>query len=80
MEFKQAVITRQGRELMAKLMSGKQMSFTKVRVSSTIYPDGQLENLTALTNVKQETDVQAHSNNGSTVSVVAVVNLSLIHI
>lgn len=74
MEFKQAVITRQGRELMAKLMSGKQMSFTKVRVSSTIYPDGQLENLTALTNVKQETDVQAHSNNGSTVSVVAVVN------
>lgn len=74
MEFKQAVITRQGRELMAKLMSGKQMSFTKVRVSSTIYPDGQLENLTALTNVKQETDVQAHSNNGSTVSVVAAVN------
>lgn len=74
MEFKQAVITRQGRELMAKLMSGKQMSFTKVRVSSTVYPDGQLENLTALTNVKQETDVQAHSNNGSTVSVVAAVN------
>ncbi|MFS1193743.1 hypothetical protein [Enterococcus lactis] len=73
MEFKQAVVTKQGRELMAKLLAGKQTTFTKVKVSSTVYQDGQLENLTALTNIKQETTAQAYGNNTATVSVVGAI-------
>lgn len=73
MEFKQAVVTKQGRELMAKLLAGKTTKFTKVKVSSTVYQDGQLENLTALTNVKQESTAQAFGNNTATVSVVAAI-------
>lgn len=70
MEFKQAVVTQNGRALMAKLLAGKSTQFTKIKVSSTIYPDAQLANLTALTNIKQETSAQAYGNNTATVSVV----------
>lgn len=70
LEFKQAVITKQGRELMAKLLAGKTTKFTKIAVSSTVYQDNQLETLTALTNIKQTTEAQAYSNNQATVAVV----------
>lgn len=73
LEFKQAVVTKQGRELMAKLLAGKQTTFTKVKVSSTVYQDGQLENLTALTNIKQEATAQAYGNNTATISVTAAI-------
>lgn len=73
LEFKKAVVTKQGRELMAKLLAGKQTAFTKVKVSSTVYQDGQLENLTALTNIKQEATAQAYGNNTATISVTAAI-------
>lgn len=73
MEFKQAVVTQNGRTLMAKLLAGKSTQFTKIKVSSTIYPDAQLANLTALTNIKQETTAQAYGNNTATVSVVGAI-------
>ncbi|MET1928405.1 hypothetical protein ABXM71_08950 [Enterococcus faecium] len=73
MEFKQAVVTQNGRALMAKLLAGKSTQFTKIKVSSTIYSDAQLANLTALTNIKQETTAQAYGNNTATVSVVGAI-------
>ena len=73
LEFKQAVVTQNGRALMAKLLAGKSTQFTKIKVSSTIYPDAQLANLTALTNIKQETTAQAYGNNTATVSVVGAI-------
>lgn len=73
LEFKQAVVTKQGRELMAKLLAGKQTTFTKIKVSSTIYPDAQLANLTALTNIEQEAIAQAYGNNTATISVVGAI-------
>lgn len=73
MEFKQAVVTQNGRALMAKLLAGKSTQFTKIKVSSTVYQDGQLANLTSLTNIKQETSAQAYGNNTATVSVVGAI-------
>lgn len=73
MEFKQAVVTQNGRALMAKLLAGKSTQFTKIKVSSTIYPDAQLANLTALTNIKQEAIAQAYGNNTATISVVGAI-------
>ena len=74
MEFKQAVITKQGRELMAKLLAGGTTTqFTKIVVSSTVYSDAQLENLTALTNVKMTAPAQAYGNNTATVAVTAAI-------
>ena len=72
MEFKQAVITKNGRELMAKLLAGGTTTkFTKVSISSTVYQDSQLEALTSLSNVKMTTDAQSHSNNNATVMVAS---------
>lgn len=74
MEFKQAVITKQGRELMAKLLAGGTTTqFTKIVVSSTVYSDAQLENLTALTNIKMTAPAQAYGNNTATVAVTAAI-------
>jgi len=73
LEFKQAVVTQQGRQLMAKLLAGKSTKFTKIAVSSTVYQDGQLEGLTVLTNIKQEASAQAYGNNTATVSVVGAI-------
>lgn len=73
MEFKQAVVTKQGRELMAKLLNGQSTKFTSIKVSSTVYQDGQLENLTALTNIKQETVVQVYENNTATISAIGAI-------
>ena len=57
-EFSKVVITKKGQALMAKLMSGSgKVEFTEIRVSETAYSEAQLENLTALTNIKQTTAV-----------------------
>lgn len=57
-EFSKVVITKKGQALMAKLMSGSgKVEFTEIRVSETAYTEAQLENLTALTNIKQTTAV-----------------------
>ena len=57
-EFSKVVITKKGQALMAKLMSGSgKVEFTEIRVSETAYSESQLENLTALTNIKQTTPV-----------------------
>lgn len=73
MEFKQAVVTQNGRALMAKLLAGKSTQFTKIKVSSTIYPDAQLADLTALTNIEQEATAQAYGNTTATLSVVGAI-------
>ena len=73
MEFNQSVITAKGRQLMAKVLAGKSMSFSKIALSSSEYPQGQLESLTALTNIKQMTTVQAYANNEQTVSAVGAI-------
>lgn len=74
MEFKQAVITEDGRTLMRKLLSGSKTKFTKLRISSTVYADAQLEKLTALTNVKKEAAVRAYENNPATIVAVGLVD------
>ena len=57
-EFSKVVITKKGQSLMAKLMSGSgKVEFTEIRVSETAYSESQLENLTALSNIKQTTPV-----------------------
>ena len=57
-EFSKVVITKKGQALMAKLMSGSgKVEFTEIRVSETAYSESQLENLTALSNIKQTTPV-----------------------
>lgn len=73
MEFKQSVITNRGRELMAKLLTGKKTKFTKIRVSSTVYTEAQVASLTSLSNIKQETSAQAYGNNNATVFVVGAI-------
>lgn len=70
MEFKQSVITAQGRSLMAKLLTGSTTAtFTKIATSTKVYTDAQLESLTTLAEVKQTTTVQSKYNNSSTISV-----------
>lgn len=55
---------------MAKLLSGRTTaSFTKIVTSSTVYAENQLESLTALSDVRQTSTVQAKPNNGATISV-----------
>lgn len=57
-EFKKVIITKKGQSLMAKLMTGSsKVEFTDIRVSDTVYADNALENLTALTGVKQTAEV-----------------------
>ena len=59
MELKAAVITAQGRALMAKLLTGTTTArFTKIVTSSRVYNDNQLEALTTVANVKQTIPVQ----------------------
>lgn len=75
MEFNKSVVTNQGRELMAKLLSKKATTeFTQVVISSTEYQDSQLEELTVLSNIKQTSKAQAYSNNKTTVSATAAIN------
>ncbi len=75
MEFNKSVVTNQGRELMAKLLSKKATTeFTQVAISSTEYQDSQLEELTVLSNIKQTSKAQAYSNNKTTVSATAAIN------
>ena len=70
MEFKQSVITQQGRNLMAKLLSNQSTAtFTKIATSTKVYSDTQLETLTDLSEIIQTTPVQVRINNGSTVTV-----------
>lgn len=53
-EFSKLVITERGQALLAKMIAGSgNVDFTKISSSSTTYTDGQLEGLTALTNVQQ---------------------------
>lgn len=70
MEFKQSVITQQGRNLMAKLLAGNRTTvFTRLVTSTKIYTDLQLRSLTSIAEIKQSTTVQARVNNSSTVTV-----------
>lgn len=69
MEFKQSVITTQGRSLMAKLLTGSTTAtFTKIATSSKVYTDVQLAGLATLGEVQQTTTVQVKANNSSTIT------------
>ena len=71
MEFKKAVVTNQGKGLLAKLLTGnKTMSFTKIVTSTKVYFDSQLEALTTLLDAKQTTAASAYKIDNSTVSIV----------
>ncbi|MGX7196720.1 phage tail-collar fiber domain-containing protein [Enterococcus olivae] len=75
MEFKKSVITNKGRELMAKLLSGRTVAtFTRLVVSSRVYTDAELPGLTSIADIKQTATVQAKPNTGSTVSVEGSIN------
>lgn len=53
-QFKTSIITKQGHELMAKLLNNEgNAKFTKVVASDTVYKDEQLEALTAISSIKQ---------------------------
>lgn len=75
-EFSKVVITKKGQALMAKLMSGSgKVEFTEIRVSETAYSESQLENLTALSNIKQTTAVsKVTRTNGVAVQVEGAVS------
>lgn len=75
-EFSKVVITKKGQALMAKLMSGSgKVEFTEIRVSEIAYSESQLENLTALSNIKQTTAVsKVTRTNGVAVQVEGAVS------
>ena len=75
-EFSKVVITKKGQALIAKLMSGSgKVEFTEIRVSETAYSESQLENLTALSNIKQTTAVsKVTRTNGVAVQVEGAVS------
>jgi hypothetical protein len=79
--FQSTVITQQGHNLMAKIQSGTtKMSFTKIRISDTVYSDAALPTLTSLGGVKQTVDISSVSViNNSTVKVSgAISNAALV--
>lgn len=58
MELASFIITNKGQALMAKLMQGTgTCDFTNIRLSSQVYTDAQIANLTSLANVKQTAPV-----------------------
>ena len=79
--FQSTVITQQGHNLMAKIASGStKMSFTKIRISDTVYSDSALPTLTSLSSIKQTVDISSVSViNNSTVKVSgAISNAALV--
>ncbi|MEY8370112.1 hypothetical protein AAK938_01235 [Aerococcaceae bacterium 50-4] len=56
-KMKPIVITDSGQSLLAKLISGQKMTFTKAELSSKKYTDNQIKALTKLEDVKQSNDV-----------------------
>jgi hypothetical protein len=75
-EFGSFVITTKGQALMAKLIASTgTTNFTAIKTSSTVYTQGQLEALTALTNIKQSTDISSIERiNGSSVNIKGALN------
>lgn len=79
-EFKKIVITKKGQELMAKMLSGTgNVEFTKVSISDTTYTEAQLEALTTLGGIKQNTLISkiTRVNNVSVKLEAAVTNADL---
>jgi hypothetical protein len=79
--FQSTVITDRGHALMAKIASGTtKMSFTKIRITDTVYSDAALPTLTALSSIKQEVSISAVSViNTATVKVSgAISNAALV--
>lgn len=59
-EFSSFVITAKGQALMAKLIaSSGTCNFSAIKTSTTVYTQGQLEALTALTNIKQSAEISS---------------------
>ena len=57
-QFNSIVITKKGQALMAKMLAGTgNVKFTKIATSTTEYQDSQLENLTSLSNIKQNQSI-----------------------
>ncbi len=70
-EFSNLVITKTGQELLAKIISGADgVRFTKIRTSDTGYKFSELETLTALSGIKQNTPIISVSRTNSTAIMV----------
>ena len=55
-QYSRLVITNDGQALMAKMIAGSgNIDFTKMCSSSTQYQENQLQDLTAISNIKQTT-------------------------
>lgn len=70
-EFSKLYLTKRGQSLMAKILAGASgIEFTKVSVSSKVYAESALENLTALEGVQQSNNVtKVTITNGTSVKV-----------
>ena len=65
-EFKPIVITKKGQALMSKLLAGaSNVKFLRIAVSDTDYQDSQLEDLTALSSIKQTADISKITRNNT---------------
>ena len=75
-EFSSFVITAKGQALMSKLIAGSgTCNFSAIKTSTTVYTQGQLEALTALTNIKQSADISSISRiNSASVNIKGALN------
>jgi len=75
-EFSSFVITAKGQALMSKLIAGSgTCNFSAIKTSTTVYTQGQLEALTALTNIKQSADISSISRiNNVSVNIKGALN------
>lgn len=75
-EFKRLIVTKKGQEEIANtISSSKQITFTKVKSSDTIYDEDTMLNLTEFNNVKQEADVIRTSKiNETTIQIESTIN------
>lgn len=53
-KMKRSIVTNDGQSLMAKLLAGEKVTFTKVVFSSQIYAEEQLQTLSSIAGIKQE--------------------------
>ncbi len=70
-EFSNLVITRTGQELLSKIISGSGgIRFTRIKTSDTGYTLPELETLTVLTGIKQNTPIINVSRTNNTAIMV----------
>jgi len=57
-EFRKMILTKQGQDLIAKLISGSSgVKFTRIALSSAVYTDAQIPGLTTISGIQQTAEV-----------------------